>query len=143
MNTNVSLARLNPIHRVPLEISRLFTVVLFYFFYCYYFTLLPVFPLPAKKSLSFPPSRWILHNLLHPGGNFEKQIIPDYFLNFVPMSFNITPMLSLLDTCQPRVSLESQQSMVTLSPEYQVRFLGYKRLVLICFYQVLMVSWEP
>ena len=79
MNTNVSVPRLNQIHRVPQVISGLFCSLLFCFvLFCFlfcsvlFFTLLPVFPLPAEKLLSFPPSRWILHNLLPPRENFEK-----------------------------------------------------------------------
>ena len=54
----------------------------------------PVKSLSSEKSLNFPPSRCILHNLVHFGGNVEYLIFSSDFLNFTRMSFDISSIVS-------------------------------------------------
>ena len=91
-------------------------------------------PLPVEKSLNFLPPRCILHNLVYPGANNEHLIITGNSLNFTPTSFGITSTRSLGQSLMSaRVSLGPQKSVVTISPKYRDKFLGYDRLNLIHF----------
>ena len=91
-------------------------------------------PLPVEKSLNFLPPRCILHNLVYPGANNEHLIITGNSLNFTPTSFGITSTRSLRQSLMSaRVSLGPQKSVVTISPKYRDKFLGYDRLNLIHF----------
>ena len=92
---------------------------------------------PRWKTFGFFTSRIILHYLVHPGENIESLIVHSEFLNFTLMSFDITQSL-LCDG----VSSKSEQSVVTLSPEYQVKIISNDRLAFTCFYSLFMVSWE-
>ena len=58
----------------------------------------PVKPLPSKKGLDFPSPRYI-HNLVHPEENVESLIFPEDFLNFTPVSFDITLVILLRSPC--------------------------------------------
>ena len=59
------------------------------------------------------------------------------------MSFDITPVISLRQSLvAARVSLESQQPVMTLFPECRDEFLGYDQSVFSHFYQLFTVSWE-
>ena len=40
-----------------------------------------------------------LHNLVHPGENMQSLIDPSEFLNFIPMSFDFNPVISLRPWC--------------------------------------------
>ena len=96
--------------------------------------ILTVKPLPVEKSLNFLPPRCILHNLVYPGANNEHLIITGNSLNFTPTSFGITSTRSLRQSLMSaRVSLGPQKSVVTISPKYRDKFLGYDRLNLIHF----------
>ena len=91
-------------------------------------------PLPVEKSLNFLPPRCILHNLVYPGANNEHLIITGNSLNFTPTSFGITSTRSLRQSLMSaRVSLGPQKSVVTISPKYRDKCLGYDRLNLIHF----------
>ena len=67
----------------------------------------PVKPLPGKKYLDFPPPQSISLNLVHHEGNVELLIFPRKFLNFTPINFDITKVMSLR---QPLVSCRSLRS---------------------------------
>ena len=59
--------------------------------------------------------------------NIESLIVPNEFLNFNLMSFDINLVILLCGS----VSLRSRQSVVTFCPEYYVKFLGYDKMVFI------------
>ena len=81
--------------------------------------------------------RWKKLNLM-----LNKWYCQVVFWTSPPMSFAL--VVSLRWYFVPSwVSLGSQQSVDTLFPKYQVKFLDYDRLVFICFYQLFQVSSEP
>ena len=63
----------------------------------------------------------MLCSLVHSGENIESLIVPNEFLNFTLMSFDIILLILLWRS----ILLGSRQSMVTFFPEYYVKFLGY------------------
>ena len=52
-------------------------------------------PFRVEKSLNFLPLQFVLHDLINPGGNVEYWYCYGDFLNFIPMSLNITSVVSL------------------------------------------------
>ena len=92
---------------------------------------------PRRKTFGFITSLAILYNLLHPVENTKSWIIPNEFMNFTPMNFDVTGVISNQSLVCGSVSSGSRQSEVTFHPGYQVKFPGYDRLVCICFNDIL------
>ena len=70
-------------------------------------------------------------------------ILPGGFLNFTAKEFCFGGITQMVLCAFLGLIAVIQQSVDTLFPKYQVKFLDNDRLVFICFYQLFKVSSEP